>query len=182
MLELKNVTKIYHLKKAEDVVALDDISLKFPEKGMVFILGKSGSGKSTFLNVVGGLDSFDRGEIIINGRSSRGFSQSDFDSYRNTYIGFIFQEYNILEELSVKKNIALALELQGKDAGEEEIKRILSLVDLDGLEDRKPKELSGGQKQRVAIAGRSSKIPKSSWRTNRRGRWTVRPENRCSPL
>lgn len=159
MLELKNVTKIYHLKKAEDVVALDDISLKFPEKGMVFILGKSGSGKSTFLNVVGGLDSFDRGEIIINGRSSRGFSQSDFDSYRNTYIGFIFQEYNILEELSVKKNIALALELQGKDAGEEEIKRILSLVDLDGLEDRKPKELSGGQKQRVAIARAIVKNP-----------------------
>lgn len=126
---------------------------------MVFILGKSGSGKSTFLNVVGGLDSFDRGEIIINGRSSRGFSQSDFDSYRNTYIGFIFQEYNILEELSVKKNIALALELQGKDAGEEEIKRILSLVDLDGLEDRKPKELSGGQKQRVAIARAIVKNP-----------------------
>lgn len=159
MLELKNVTKIYHLKKAEDVVALDDISLKFPDKGMVFILGKSGSGKSTFLNVVGGLDSFDKGEIIINDRSSKGFSQSDFDSYRNTYIGFIFQEYNIFEELSVRKNIALALELQGKSASEEEIKRILNLVDLEDLEERKPKELSGGQKQRVAIARAIVKNP-----------------------
>ena len=86
----------------------------------MFLLGKSGSGKSTLLNAIGGLDKFDGGEIIIKGKSSADFTQADFDSYRNTFIGFIFQEYNILENFSVAKNLALALELQGKKADKEE--------------------------------------------------------------
>lgn len=159
MLELKNVCKNYKIKKGEEVKALNNISLKLPDTGMVFILGKSGSGKSTFLNVIGGLDSFDSGEIIINNRSSKGFSQSDFDSYRNTYIGFIFQEYNILDDISVRKNIKIALELQGKKSTEEEINHVLELVDLQDLGNRKPNELSGGQKQRVAIARAIIKNP-----------------------
>lgn len=85
MLEIKHLSKVYKSKQNE-VRALDDISLKLQDKGMVFILGKSGSGKSTLLNVLGGLDSFDQGEILIGGKSSKEFSQSDFDSYRNTFI------------------------------------------------------------------------------------------------
>src|SRR5574344_1770899 len=116
MLELKNIYKKYRPKKGVPVKALKDISLKFDETGMVFILGKSGCGKSTLLNVIGGLDKFDEGDIIIKGKSSKEFSGSDFDSYRNTLVGFIFQEYNILSEFNIEKNIALALELQGKKA------------------------------------------------------------------
>lgn len=113
MLEVLNLTKIYKTKGGANVKALDNVSLQFPETGMVFLLGKSGSGKSTLLNVCGGLDSPTSGEIIVKGRSSKKFSQSDFDSYRNTYVGFIFQEYNILNEFTVEENIALALKTKG---------------------------------------------------------------------
>jgi ABC-type lipoprotein export system ATPase subunit len=119
---------------------------------MVFLLGKSGSGKSTLLNVCGGLDSPTSGEIIVKGKSSENFSQSDFDSYRNTFIGFVFQEYNILNEFTVEENIALALELQGKPKNKEVIDGILNQVELEGYGKRKPNTLSGGQKQRIAIA------------------------------
>lgn len=159
MLEIKNLTKIYKPKKGVPVTALNGVSLKFPEKGMIFLLGKSGSGKSTLLNLLGGLDSYDDGEILIKGVSSRDFTQSRFDSYRNTYVGFIFQEYNILPEFTVGANIALALELQGKKATDEKINEILSEVDLDGYGSRKPNELSGGQLQRVAIARALVKNP-----------------------
>ncbi|HEY8419789.1 MAG TPA: ABC transporter ATP-binding protein, partial [Clostridia bacterium] len=159
MLEIRNVSRIYKPKKGVPVKALDNVSLKFPEKGMVFILGKSGSGKTTLLNILGGLDRADKGEIIIKGKSSKDFTQSDFDSYRNTYLGFVFQEYNILNEFTVGANIGLALELQGKKATNQEINRILEEVDLVGYGNRKPTELSGGQKQRVAIARALVKNP-----------------------
>ncbi|MBR4199729.1 MAG: ATP-binding cassette domain-containing protein [Oscillospiraceae bacterium] len=159
MLETKNLCKTYKPKKGVPVTAVDHISLRFPETGMVFLLGKSGSGKSTMLNLLGGLDQYDEGEIIIKGVSSRDFTQQHFDSYRNTYVGFIFQEYNVLEEFNVGANIALALELQGKTANDEEINNILKAVDLEGFGDRNPNELSGGQKQRVAIARALVKNP-----------------------
>ena len=130
MLEIKNLTKIYHPKGGAEVRALDDVSVRFAEKGMVFLLGKSGSGKSTLLNLCGGLDAPDGGEIIIKGKSSKAFSQSDFDSYRNTFVGFVFQEYNILDEFSVEENIALALELQGKNKDRKKVAEILEKVDL----------------------------------------------------
>ena len=152
MIEIKNIVKTYLPKKGGEVKALDDVSLKFPEKGLVFILGKSGSGKSTLLNVMGGLDTADSGEIIIKGKSSKEFSTGDFDSYRNTYLGFIFQEYNILEDFNVGANIALALKLQGAKATDEKINEILDEVGLSGYGKRKPNELSGGQKQRLAVA------------------------------
>lgn len=159
MLEIINVVKDYKPKKGAPVRALDGVSIKFPEKGMVFILGKSGSGKSTLFNVMGGLDKYDDGEIIIKGKSSKNFTQGEFDSYRNTYLGFIFQEYNILNEFSVGANIALALELQGVKATSEKVNEILEEVDLTGYGNRKPSELSGGQKQRVAIARALVKNP-----------------------
>lgn len=159
MLETRNLSKIYKPKKGVPVTALNNVSLKFPEKGMIFLLGKSGSGKSTLLNLLGGLDKYDGGEIIIKGVSSKDFKQQYFDSYRNTYVGFIFQEYNILEEFSVGANIALAIELQGRKATDDEINNILKEVDLEGYGNRKPNELSGGQKQRVAIARALVKNP-----------------------
>ena len=159
MLEISHLSKTYKNKKGKDVDALVDISLKFPETGMVFLLGKSGSGKSTLLNVIGGLDNPTKGEIIIKGKSSKNFSQSDFDSYRNTYVGFIFQEYNILNEFSVYDNIALAIELQDKKVDHDKIVKLLKDVDLEGYEKRKPNTLSGGQKQRIAIARALIKNP-----------------------
>jgi len=160
MLQIRNLTKIYRMKNAPEVRALDSVSLSFPTSGMVFLLGKSGSGKSTLLNLLGGLDSYDSGEIWISGSETKRFRQSDFDSYRNTLVGFIFQEYNVLEEFTVGANIALSLELQGKKATDEEVSRILEQVDLAGYGARKPNELSGGQKQRVAIARALVKNPK----------------------
>ena len=160
MLEVKNLKKVYKIKNANPVPALDDVSLKFPDTGLVFILGKSGSGKSTLLNVMGGLDVADSGEIVINGKSSKNFDASEMDSYRNTYLGFIFQEYNILSDFTVRENIALALELQHKKPTDEIINSILEEVDLVGFGKRKPNELSGGQKQRVAIARALVKEPK----------------------
>ena len=126
---------------------------------MVFLLGKSGSGKSTLLNVAGGLDIPDEGEIILNGTSSKNFTQTDFDSYRNTYIGFIFQEYNILNEFNIEQNLALALQLQNKPSDKQAIEDILAQVDLSDMGKRKPNTLSGGQKQRIAIARALIKNP-----------------------
>lgn len=159
MLEIRNIVKIYRTKGGVEVRALDGVSAAFPEKGMVFLLGKSGSGKSTLLNVCGGLDVPDSGEIIIKGRSSKNFTQSDFDSYRNTFVGFVFQEYNILNEFTVEDNIALALELQGKGKERAQVQHILEQVDMTEFAKRKPNTLSGGQKQRVAIARALVKNP-----------------------
>ena len=159
MLEIRDICKTYRPKNGPPVQALKSVSVKFAEKGLVFILGKSGCGKSTLLNTIGGLDKFDSGEIIIKGKSSKEFTGSDFDSYRNTFIGFIFQEYNILSEFNIEKNIALALELQGKKATPKAVQEILDMVDLGTMGKRKTTELSGGQKQRVAIARALIKEP-----------------------
>ena len=159
MLSVKNLVKIYKPKKAEPVRALNGVSIDFADTGLVFLLGKSGSGKSTLLNAIGGLDSFDEGEIIIKGKSSKEFTQSDFDSYRNTFIGFIFQEYNILENFTVEKNLELAIELQGKKPDKEEVAALLEQVEMTQYAKRKPNQLSGGQKQRVAIARALVKHP-----------------------
>lgn len=159
MLETKDLVKVYKPKKGVPVTALSNVTLKFPEKGMVFLLGKSGSGKSTLLNVLGGLDNYNSGEIKIKGVSSKDFKQKHFDSYRNTYVGFIFQEYNVLDDFTVGANIALAIELQNRKAEDSEVNAILKEVDLEGYGGRKPNELSGGQKQRVAIARALVKKP-----------------------
>ncbi len=159
MLQVKNLKKSYRSKRAGETQALKGIDLTFGDKGLVFILGKSGCGKSTLLNLLGGLDSFDEGEIIINGKSSKDFTKADFDSYRNTYLGFVFQEFNIIESFSIAKNIGLALQLQHKKSDKTAIDEILKKVELDGFGERKPNELSGGQKQRVAIARALIKDP-----------------------
>ena len=159
MLQIKNLSKTYKTKGGVVTKALDDVTVDFPERGLVFLLGKSGSGKSTLLNMIGGLDRPDSGEVIVKGRSSKDFSQSDFDSYRNTYVGFIFQEYNVLNEFNIEQNIALALQLQGKKNDKAAVDALLKEVDLEGFNKRKPNTLSGGQKQRIAIARALIKDP-----------------------
>lgn len=160
MLELKNIYKKYATKKGVEVHALKDVSIVFGQTGLVFVTGKSGSGKSTLLNLIGGLDIYDSGDIIINNKSSNDFKQRDFDSYRNTMVGFIFQEYNILDEFNVAQNIGLALALQGQKVDDESVNKLLKDLDIEGLGQRNPNELSGGQKQRVAIARALVKNPK----------------------
>ncbi len=158
MIELKGVKKIYTTKIGE-TAALDGVSLTFPDKGLVFITGKSGSGKTTMLNVIGGLDGFDDGEIIIDGRSFKDLSAKDYDTYRNTFIGVVFQEYNLLPEYTVEKNIKIATELQGVDSTDEQVDALLKQVEILEYKKRLPSQLSGGQMQRVAIARALIKDP-----------------------
>lgn len=160
MIELKNIYKKYKSKKGNITTGLDNVSLKFGNNGMTFILGKSGSGKSTLLNIIGGLDKYDSGDMIVLGKSSKDFTQTDFDSYRNTYIGFVFQDFNILEDYNVYENIALAMQLGNKKIKTNEINELLNKLELTQLKTRKVNELSGGQKQRVAIARALIKNPK----------------------
>ena len=147
-------------KNAAPVEALKGINVQFGENGMIFILGKSGCGKSTLLNLLGGLDYPTAGEIVIEGKSSAEFTKLDYDNYRNTYVGFVFQEYNLLNEFTVRENGGLALQLQGKKPNGEQIDVMLKKVGLELDEKRRPSELSGGQKQRVAIARALIKEPK----------------------
>ena len=158
MLEIRNIYKTYRAKKGSEARALRGVSLTFPARGLVFVLGKSGSGKSTLLNILGGLDRPDAGELLAYGRSSKNFTEEDFDSYRNTCVGFIFQEYNLLDEFTVEENVGLALELQGKrrDAA---VSRALAAVEMEDFARRRPNTLSGGQKQRAAIARALVKDP-----------------------
>lgn len=157
MIEVSNLTKIYD--GGAPVTALNEVSLILPDNGMVFLLGRSGSGKTTLLNLLGGLDGFQSGDITVDGISLKQLDGRRLDAYRNSYIGFVFQEYNLLDELSVGENIAFATELQKKAVDPEDVEKVLSAVGMDGCEDRKPSELSGGQKQRVAIARALIKKP-----------------------
>ena len=153
MIKLNGVSKSYISKSKQTVDALKDVTFDFPDKGMVFILGKSGSGKSTLLNLLGGLDAPTDGEILIDGVSMKNFTPTDYDSYRNNYVGFIFQEYNLLEDFNVRDNIALALQLSKEEDVDEKVKDALYQVELnDDYLLRRVGEMSGGEKQRVAIA------------------------------
>ena len=158
MLKLKNISKTYSTKDGVTHRALNNISLEFESKGLVFILGKSGSGKSTLLNIIGGLDSFDRGEIYLYGKKFSKFKKFEYDFYRNTFTGFVFQEYNLINELTIEENVTLALDLQSiKD--KDRIDKIFDDLEISELKNRKVFELSGGQKQRVAIARALVKNP-----------------------
>ena len=153
MLTLKNVKKSYTTGDFTQV-ALDGVSLNFRENEFVAILGPSGSGKTTCLNVIGGLDKYDSGDLIINGKSTKKFSDSEWDSYRNNSVGFIFQSYNLIGHLDIVSNVEMGMTLSGISS---KIKRQKALEALErvGLKNhihKKPNQLSGGQMQRVAIA------------------------------
>lgn len=159
MLQLKKVNKFYNTKNQKNHI-LKDISLNFKNHGLVFILGKSGSGKSTLLNIIGGLDNADSGEINFLNKDINKFSNEEMDSYRNNYVGFIFQEFNLVEDYTVYQNIVLALNLQDKKVDEIEIDNLLEKLEIKDFKNRKIDELSGGERQRVAIARALVKKPK----------------------
>ena len=153
MLRLKNISKSYTIGDFSQN-ALDDVSVEFKSKDFVAVLGPSGCGKTTLLNVIGGLDHADKGDLLINGRSTKDFVDADWDMYRNNSIGFIFQSHNLITHLSVLQNVEMGLSLSGISKSER-IKRATEVLDRVGLKDhihKRPNQLSGGQSQRVAIA------------------------------
>lgn len=153
MLKLKNITKSYTTGKFTQEV-LKNVSLDFRQSEFVAIFGQSGSGKTTMLNIIGGLDRYDSGDLIINGKSTKNFKNVEWDAYRNNSIGFIFQSYNLIGHISVLKNVELGMTLSGV-SGHKRKKKALEVLDRVGLRDhakKKPNQLSGGQMQRVAIA------------------------------
>ena len=153
MLSLKNITKEYPTGDTK-VQALRGISLDFRENEFVSILGPSGCGKTTMLNIIGGLDQYTSGDLIINGVSTRRYSDADWDTYRNHSIGFVFQSYNLIPHQTVLANIELALTLSGVSKRERRRRAIdaLKQVGLAAQIHKKPNQMSGGQMQRVAIA------------------------------
>lgn len=151
MINITNLSKIYKSKKHINCSALTDVNLTLPDSGLVFVLGKSGSGKSTLLNLIGGLDSITSGKIEVNGNELTTFNETEYTNYRNTHIGFIFQDYHLIDDLTVFENIVLSLDLiHSKD--DSLVINALGRVGLSGYENKYPNELSGGEQQRVAIA------------------------------
>ncbi|WP_252861652.1 ABC transporter ATP-binding protein [New Jersey aster yellows phytoplasma] len=155
MLKINNL-----FKKIQNTEVIENVSFQLPQKGLVFITGKSGSGKSTLLNLMGALDKPTKGNITVLGRNINEFVSFELDSYRNYFLGFVFQEYNLLDNLTVFENIQMVCELQSKSVDNWGIQQILKQVELDGLETHYPNQLSGGQKQRVSIARALIKNPK----------------------
>ncbi len=153
MLELRQVTKIYNTA-GQELRALDDVSLNFRANEFVSILGQSGSGKTTMLNIIGGLDKYTSGDLLINGKSTKEFKDRDWDAYRNNTIGFVFQSYNLISHQTALSNVELAMTLSGVSKAERR-KRALEVLDRVGLAEhvnKKPNQMSGGQMQRIAIA------------------------------
>ena len=153
MLELKGITKVYGNGDTK-VDALVDVTVSFRDNEFVSILGASGCGKTTMLNIIGGLDRYTEGDLIINGKSTKEYKARDWDTYRNHTIGFVFQSYNLITHQSILKNVELALTLSGVSASERK-RRALDALERVGLKkevNKRPNQLSGGQMQRVAIA------------------------------
>jgi len=153
MLEIKKITKIYETDGFKQK-ALDNVSINFRKNEFASILGPSGSGKTTLLNIIGGLDRYDSGDLIINEVSTKEYKDSDWDSYRNHRVGFVFQSYNLITHQSVLQNVELALTLSGvsKSDRKKRAKKVLKQVGLEKHINKLPNQLSGGQMQRVAIA------------------------------
>ena len=153
MLKLKNIKKTY-VSGDEKVEALKGINIEFRESEFVSILGQSGCGKTTLLNIIGGLDRYTSGDLIINGKSTKDFKDRDWDAYRNYSVGFVFQSYNLIGHQTVLSNVELALTISGVSRKERKQRAIKALEEV-GLKEKihkKPNQLSGGQMQRVAIA------------------------------
>jgi putative ABC transport system permease protein len=153
MLKLQNISKTYVIGEFSQN-ALDDITIEFRKAEFVTVLGPSGCGKTTMLNVIGGLDHADKGDLIINDKSTKNFTDHEWDMYRNNSIGFIFQSHNLISHLSVLQNVEMGLSLSGVSRSDAK-KRAIEVLDRVGLKDhihKRPNQLSGGQSQRVAIA------------------------------
>ena len=153
MLKLKGITKDYAVGD-ETVHALKGIDLEFRKSEFVAVLGHSGCGKTTLLNIIGGLDQYTDGDLVINGRSTKEYTDRDWDTYRNHSIGFVFLSYNLIPHQTVLANVELALTLSGVSKAERRERAVKALEQV-GLGDqlhKKPNQMSGGQMQRVAIA------------------------------
>ena len=153
IIELKNISKLYQIGDTT-VHALDNASLKIMPGEFVSIIGPSGSGKSTMMNIIGCLDSPDSGEYYLNGQSIESYTENDLATIRSKQIGFIFQNFNLIGNLTARENVELPLTYQKvpKAVRSERSKEALEVVGLSGRSDHRPNELSGGQQQRVAIA------------------------------
>ena len=153
MLEIKNITKDYDTG-GDKVHALRDVSISFRDCELVAVLGHSGCGKTTLLNIIGGLDQYTTGDLVINGRSTKQYKDRDWDTYRNHSVGFIFQSYNLIPHQTVLSNVELALTLSGVSKAErrQRAKEALEKVGLGDQLNKRPNQMSGGQMQRVAIA------------------------------
>lgn len=153
MLQLKNIVKTY-VTGDTTVQALKGVSINFRPNEFVSVLGQSGCGKTTMLNIVGGLDQYTSGDLVIKGRSTKDYKDKDWDAYRNHSIGFVFQSYNLIMHQSVLQNVELALTLSGVSKAErrKRAKEVLEKVGLGNQLNKKPNQMSGGQMQRVAIA------------------------------
>ena len=153
MLKLKNIVKEYPTGDSK-VVALKGVSIEFRKSEFVSILGHSGCGKTTLLNIIGGLDQYTTGDLIIEGKSTKDFKDGDWDTYRNHSVGFVFQNYNLIPHQSVLSNVELALTLSGvsREERRERARVALEKVGLGDQLGKKPNQMSGGQMQRVAIA------------------------------
>ena len=153
MLELKKITKTYEVADFKQK-ALNKVDIKFRQNEFVSILGQSGSGKTTMLNIIGGLDQYTSGDLIINGTSTKEFSDRDWDTYRNHRVGFVFQSYNLIPHQTALQNVELALTLSGigKDERKKRAIAVLKKVGLGNQMNKKPNQMSGGQMQRIAIA------------------------------
>ena len=163
MIELLNVNKYYNRGKKNQLHVINNTSLKFDDKGMVAILGNSGCGKTTLLNVIGGLDKPNSGKIFVNGKRMNRLSSSITDSIRNLNIGYIFQNYQLLDDMSVFDNVALVLKMLGiknKARIKESVNYVLEVVGLYRYRNRPAGMLSGGERQRVGIARAIVKNPK----------------------
>lgn len=159
MIVAKNLTKLYSTGK-DQVLALDSLNFTLPDKGLVFIVGKSGSGKSTLINMIGALDDITSGEVIVDGTKIKELNQRQLDEYHNNYLGIIYQNYNLFDEETALDNIQLANIIAKNKKSEEEIRELLTKLDLKNKADSLVMNLSGGEKQRVAIARALVKDPK----------------------
>ena len=177
MLQLKKIRKEY---KTGDLVqtALNDVSLNLRDSEFVAILGPSGSGKTTLLNIIGGLDRYDSGDLVINGISTKKYTDRDWDSYRNHTIGFVFQSYNLIPHQTVLANVELALTISGISGAERKRRatEALQKVGLGNQLHKHPSEMSGGQMQPSPAP--SSTTPTSCWPTSPPAHWTARRASR----
>lgn len=153
MINLINISKSYFLKK-QKIPVLKKITLNLPDNGFIYLMGESGSGKSTLLNIIGGLDKFDSGQYLLNGQDVSDLSEKKWSIIRQNTFGIVFQNYNLIEHLSVRENIELSLDLGTKQQQDKDrqVEYVLDLVNMWDQRDYLPNQLSGGQKQRVAIA------------------------------
>lgn len=150
-LQIKDLKKTY-TQGSETLTILNQLSMKVETSEVVAVVGASGSGKSTFLSLVAGLDNFDEGEILINDQSIKNLNKKQLTHFRGQNIGFIFQQFHLIPHLTAFENIALPLEILGRDFNDQDIQRALKNVGLDHRSAHKPSELSGGECQRLALA------------------------------